>query len=51
MLEAMRSVGARVLVSWSKNEVGTSGWELGKGIYNSFKNKLQGYMTTMFNNS
>jgi len=27
MLEAMRSVGARVLVSWSKDEVGTSGWK------------------------
>lgn len=51
MLEAMRSVGARVLVSWSKDEVGTSGWKSGKGIYNSFENKLQGYMTTMFNNS
>jgi len=51
MLEAMRSVGARVLVSWSKDEVGTSGWKSGKGIYNSFKNKLQGYMTAMFNNS
>lgn len=50
-LEAMRSVGARVLVSWSKDEVGTSGWKSGKGIYNSFENKLQGYMTTMFNNS
>ena len=36
----MRSVGARVLVSWSKDEVGTSGWKSGTGILATFKNKL-----------
>lgn len=48
ILEAMRSVGARVLVSWSKDEVGTSGWKSGKGLNTPFENKLQGYMKMMF---
>ena len=47
MEEAMRSVGATVLVSWSEDEVGTSGWKSGKGNYISFENRLQGYMTTI----
>lgn len=31
-LEAIRSVGANVLVMWSKEEIGDTGWKTGKDI-------------------
>ena len=36
MMEAMRSVGARILISWSKEEIGKSGWTTGEEMLTTF---------------